>query len=521
MTRPAPFALAWRALFCLVLPSFALAAQEGSEDPATPQEPVGKSSAAIRMLEGPRRELPISLDSALTLAETNNLGLILEDITTEVARFDALGSWGEFDWVLGANVRYTDFERKPSAVVEGLVVQEGDVESYELSLARALETGGSFQTIFNANQTTSTSANQFAPTQTESELRFVFTQPILRGGGIDRGTNEQRESEVLYLQQLERRRQVLQQLLRDTANAYWDLVQTREQVEVARKSLELGLEQRERNQRLLDAGVGTEVEVIQAEAEVASREEVLLLAEVNLRNAGDGLKTILFPGKDVESWDTRLVPTTEVPVDVSTGDVPLWTSAFDVAVLSRPELLQQQLQIQIAELRHERAINDRRAGLDFDAGLTSQGLTQGFGDSLEEALDFEFLTWTAGVSLDAPIQNRTRAYSERSARAQLRAAHVGMEQVETQVVAEVRDAVRQLHYSSLAVSAAQESKRAAERQLDAEMARYENDLSTNFQVLEFQLALIQAVNNELISRVNFAKAEFQLEAAQGTLGERP
>ncbi len=521
MTRPAPSALAWRALFCLVLPSLALAAQEGSEDPVTPKEPVGKSSAAIRMLEGERRELPISLDSALTLAETNNLGLIIEDITTEVARFDALGSWGEFDWVLGANLRYTDFERKPSAVVEGLVTQEGDVESYELSLARALETGGSFQTIFNANQTTSTSANQFAPTQTESQLRFVFTQPILRGGGIDRGTSEQRESEVLYLQQLERRRQVLQQLLRDTSDAYWNLVQTREQVEVARKSLELGLEQRERNQRLLDAGVGTEVEVIQAEAEVASREEVLLLAEVNLRNAGDALKTILFPGKDVESWDTRLVPTTEVPVDVSTGNVPLWTSAFDIAVLERPELLQQQLQIQIAELRHERAVNDRRAGLDFDAGLTSQGLTTGFGDSLEEALDFEFLTWSAGVSLDAPIQNRTRAYSERSARAQLRAAHVGMEQIETQVVAEVRDAVRQLHYSSLAVSAAQESKRAAERQLEAEMARYENDLSTNFQVLEFQLELITAVNNELISRVNFAKAEFQLEAAQGTLGERP
>ena len=51
--------------------------------------------------------------------DCRKLGLVLEDITTEVARFDALGSWGEFDWVLGANARYTDFERKPSAVVEG------------------------------------------------------------------------------------------------------------------------------------------------------------------------------------------------------------------------------------------------------------------------------------------------------------------------------------------------------------------------------------------------------------------
>lgn len=83
----------------------------------------------------------------------------------------------------------------------------------------------------------------------------------------------------------------------------------------------------------------------------------------------------------------------------------------------------------------------------------------------------------------------------------------------------MRDAVRQLHYSSMAVTAAQQSRRAAERQLEAEMARYENDLSTNFQVLEFQLALIEAVNSELVSRVNFAKARYQLLAATGTLGE--
>jgi outer membrane protein TolC len=478
-----------------------------------------RTSAHIRELEGDLRELPLSLDSALTLAETNNLGLVLEDIATEVARFDALGSWGEFDWVVGGTARYTDFERKPSAVVEGGQVLEGNIESYSFSLTRPTELGGRFESSLQTDSQTSTSANQFAPTQVSSELRLAYTQPLLRGAGQDRATSEQEESELLYEQQVERRRQALQQLLRDTSDAYWNLVQARDQVEVARKSLELGLEQRDRNQRLLDAGVGTEVEVIQAQAEVARREEVLLLREVELRRAGDALKQILFPGKDTDGWNTRLVPTTEVPGEVGVEGVPSWTAAFETAVTERPELRQQRLEVELARLRHERSINDRRAGLDLDASISSQGLRTDLQDSLSEAFDLEFLTWSAGLTLDAPVQNRTRAFAERAARARVRSAHVNLEQVETQVVAEVRDAVRQLHYSSLAVSAAQESRRAAERQLEAEMARYENDLSTNFQVLEFQLALIEAVNSELVARVNFAKARFQLLAATGTLGE--
>ena len=508
-------------LAAVCLCGLAPAAQEGGAAGQEAPAELGRATEHIRRLEGSLRELPVSLDSALTLAETNNLGLALEDVNTDVARFDALGAWGEFDWVVGGTARYTDFERKPSAVVEGGQLLTGNLESYSLSLTRPTELGGRFESSLQSDSQTSTSANQFAPTQVSSELRVAYSQPLLRGAGVDRATSEQEESELLYEQQIERRRQVLQQLLRDTSNAYWDLVQARDQVDVARKSLELGEEQRDRNQRLLDAGVGTEVEVIQAEAEVARREEVLLLREVEVRRAGDALKQLLFPGKDTDSWNTRLVPTTPTPTDVGVEGVPRWTAAYETASLERPELRQQRLELELAKLRHERSLNDRRYGLDLDASISSQGLETDLESSLSEAIDLDFLTWSAGVTLDAPVQNRTRAYAERAARARLRSAHLSLEQVETQVVAEVRDAVRQLHYSSLAVTAAQESRRAAERQLEAEMARYENDLSTNFQVLEFQLSLIQAVNSELVARVNFAKARYQLQAATGTLGEAP
>jgi len=471
------------------------------------------------------RSLPISLDAALSLAETNNLGLLLQDISTEVAHFNALGSWGAFDFVLGANARYTDSERDLGTAFGGADLGcEGSsnrrTESYGLSLERALETGGALSLSWGADQDKEPDFIT-AGKQTNSTLALSYSQPLLRGFGHNRATSDQQESEVVYLQQVEQRRQTLQALLRDTSNAYWDLVRARRQVEVAESSLALGREQRDRNQRLLDAGVGTEVEVIQAEAEVATRQETRLLAEVNQRIAGDALKALLFPGEDPESWDTLLVPTTAVPEDVSVDDLPPWTQVLEVAQRERPELRIQELGIHLAKIRHERAISDRRMGLDFDVSATSVGFESEFSNAIEEAGQLEFMTYTAGLVLNAPLQNRTAAYAERAARSQVRSARINYEQTETQVVSEVRDAVRQLHYQSLAVAAAAHSLRAAERQLAAEEARYENDLSTNFQVLEFQQQLVEAMNSELTARVNFAKAQYQLQAAQGTLGDRP
>ena len=94
-----------------------------------------------------------------------------------------------------------------------------------------------------------------------------------------------------------------------------------------------------------------------------------------------------------------------------------------------------------------------------------------------------------------------------------------LDQLETQVIGEIRDAVRQVRYQAEAVNAAGESLKAARRQLAAEEARYRNDLSTNFQVLEYQQTLVQAMNTEQTARVEFMKSLSQLEFAQGILGE--
>jgi outer membrane protein TolC len=497
--------------------------------PATPEESfveapldsldVSTAKAFVQKeLFGEGRALELTIDAALAIAETNNLGLQIEDVSSEVARFNAFGSWGSFDWVFQARGQLVDGEQKGSSQLSGASVLQFDQQGYDLSFTRPLETGGSFSATFDTTNTKTNNQFTLENPSTTDNLKLTYTQPLLRGFGKDYATSVQQEAEVAYRRQLERRREILQKLLRDVYNAYWDLVQTRQQLEVAGSSLDLGLEQLERNRRMLEAGVGTDVEVIQAEAEVAKRIETLLKADVAVRNASDALKILLFPGKDVATWETELIPVTELPEEVS-GEVAPWAQLLDVATEYRAELRQQRYEIEAAKLRHERALSEKRIGLDLDLSVNSQGFSGEWQTAAKEAFGFDFPTYTAGITVNTPIGNRTASYAERAARAQLRAAFLTYEQVETQVAGEVRDAVRQVRYQAEAVNAAQKSLEAAQRQLAAEEARYRNDLSTNFQLLEFQLRLVEAMNSEQTARVNYVKALYQLESSQGVLGE--
>jgi outer membrane protein TolC len=71
---------------------------------------------------------------------------------------------------------------------------------------------------------------------------------------------------------------------------------------------------------------------------------------------------------------------------------------------------------------------------------------------------------------------------------------------------EVRVAVRSLYDGAAAIDAAVVSSRLAVRNLEAEQTKFNNGLSTNFQVSEIQRALADAQFAEIRARVNYRKA---------------
>jgi outer membrane protein TolC len=432
--------------------------------------------------------------------------------------YDWRGSWGAFDWLISARGGVSDREGPSQSALGG---EESNTQYFSFGLDRPLTTGGLFGASFDTENTETNSTVQLINPSTRDVFSLSYTQPLLRGAWSRYATSQQRELEQLYQGQLESQRRVRQALIRSVSDAYWDLVSSREQLEVARSSLELAREQVSQNQRRLDAGVGTDVEVLQAEAEVATREERRLFADVRARQASDRLKQLIFPGTDEVLWEAALVPLTPLPAEVDASATPTWTAALAVALEMRPELRQQRRQIESAEERHLRRRNERWPALDLELIASSEGFSGESSDAFEDAAAYEFPTYTASLIFSVPIENRTARNAAKAAWAELRAARLVYDQIETQIAGEVREAVRQVIYQALAVQAARKSLQLAERQLAAEQARYAEDLSTTFQVLEFQQDLALAMSSERAARANFARALVALESAMGRIGEAP
>ncbi len=468
-----------------------------------------------RML-GPDRALELTLEGAYELALKRNLQLQIATTDAQVALYRARGSWGAFDWVLGARLGYTDAEFQPRNVFGG---GSETNEQYSIDLTKPTTIGGTFRIGFDSTRSNTDSAFNAIQQSTADVVSLSYVQPLLRNGWTDYTTAQQRLADLEALRSDQAVRTARQKLLLDVANAYWDLVSAREQLDVADKSLALSRAQVDQDNRRLEAGLGTDVEVLQAQADVATREEGRLQREFEVRTATDGLRKLLFPGTDTALWDTALIPATPLPDDPRADGVPSWPAAMATAITRRPELREQRSLIEQAEVRHEASKTDRKPQLDLDLSAEGQGYSTSDGDALDTALTYDFPTYRASLTFGLPIGNTTARNAERAAWAEIRRARLTYDQLETSVVADVRAAVRDVLYAVEAVRASRKSLELAQRQLTAEQARYAVDQSTTFQVLQFQTDLATALSNERRARVGFSRSLVRLQSAQGVLGD--
>ena len=472
--------------------------------------------------------LELSLEDALRIAVENNLDLAVEALNTESAHFDALGSWGAFDPVLSVRGTLSQQEQEGTSSLSGAEVLEDDTQSFSTSILAPLTTGGNVSLSFD--RTNSRTNNQFAAfdTSTIDVLTAAITQPLMRGSWRRFATTSQRESEVAYQRQVEREREVRDRLLLDVYHAYWDLVSAIEELGVRELAVQLGEEQLRQDRRRLEVGAGTEVDVLQAETNVAQQEETRIQAMFALRGAEDALRLLLFqdPSDEGESfvdgWDWPITPSTRLPeVDQGVVEELDWHRSLRQAVDARAELAQARLQVDVAEIGVQRARSDKLPQLDLELSARGIGFDTSPSDAFESATSFEFPEYRGALVFSLPLRNRTASSAERSARAALRNARLAYDKAERAVLAEVRSAVRDVRHRSESVTAAKTSLELAQRRLDAEEARYEHGLSTTFQVLEFQKDLAETASSERAARAAYAKAWAALRHAAGGLPMRP
>jgi len=466
----------------------------------------------------PGDTLKLDLTGAYELALARNLNLHVGRYDLAIANADVRGSGGIFDPVFSANLNYDSTKTPTSTILEGANVAESQNLRFGLGINQLLPSGTQVGLEWVSRRGETNSQFFFLNPRWDAQLRATLAQPLLNGFGTVATRSQIIIAENLRDQVAAGFEVQVIQLLADVEQAYWELVATRKAIDVTQQSLELAERLLEETRQRVEVGTSAPIDLVQSEATVATRKQELIYALNAAANAEDSLKGLLGFDRP-EEWQMRIETTDSY---ITQPVLPDLDESIETALEKRPALLRQELEME--RLQHNVRVAKNRAlpRLDLTGSYAFGGVSgtstiegpdgnpieirKGWGDAAQQVFNFDFPAWTVGLTYSVPIGNhqakellaRTRWERERSA-AQLEA-------LKQQITREVRFAVRSLEDGAAAIDAAVAARRLAERNLEAEQTKFDNGLSTNFQVSEIQDALASARFSEIRARVNYRKA---------------
>ncbi len=469
----------------------------------------------------------LTLKDAVEIALRQNLGLQVDRLSLETGRFTLEGARGIFDPLLGVDVRTSSQESPTTTQLQGAEVYESDNSSLDASLAQFLPTGGKFSLNWNNGMAESNSSFYYLNPSYNTGLSLSLSQPLLRGFGTDLANQPVLQARYSYNQSLSDFRRALEVKVLEVETAYWNLYFTQKDLVVKRKDVELAQEFLKITQRKIEVGTEAPINVYAAQVGVAVREEAIISAEAALKNAQDTMAKLLH--LDVAQWNEPLVATEAPDTEART---PPEAEALATAYAKRSELVRLGWQREQQKLALLSAKNTVLPALDLaltygfsgvggdyvvrDAeGNVVEVYPGGWDDAWEQVTGADYPNWSAALVFSLPLGNR-------SAKADKRSAEVGLELLDLQeaqtrevILLEVRAALRAVETAKKSLAAAQESRLLAEKNLEAERKRYDNGLSTNYQVLLVQKDLSDAATRLILAQSNLRKA---YAACQYTLG---
>lgn len=477
-----------------------------------PAKPPQERRQTVSLLDAVLRALEANLDISIS---RNTMQSRVADIIAEQAKFDPTVSLN------GQYNRAVQPLNRPVFGGTGQDLQEiltFDQRSHSLTfdMTQNLLTGANYDLNYsparsNVNQNVATGF-LFNPAYTGG-LAFTFTQPLLRNFGTDVNRtfikvaqNNAKVEEQVFLDRV-------LTVIAAVEQSYWELVFVNENLKVAESALRAAQELLASNRAKAKAGVMSVVDVLQAEAAVASRVEQVLVAEKAIRDQEDQFRRLLNPPEEELRQDVRLIPLDKPTQTLEAISVE---EAIDVALERRPEILQAKKNIETADVNIKFAKNQMLPNLSFQGTTGLAGLGGTGGDMFNKNFSADFYNYGAGFVLSYPLGNRSAISQYNKRQLEGQNARATLQSVRQQVIVGVREAVRRVQTDFKRIETTRSARIMAEKQLQAERERLNVGLSTTRFVLDFQRDLATAQANELRAIVDYNKSLSNLARVKAT-----
>jgi outer membrane protein len=490
---------------------------------------LGLTPGATAQGQEERQVLRLSLDEAVERALEANVDIAVSRYDPEIAAQSVISAEGYYDPFLFSNLNHRSTDTKGTNFFSGGDIVNTKTEIWNFGAALPVKTGGQFDLAWNNRRSDTTNIfTSFNPTYT-ANLELSVSQPLLKNFKIDAPRRQLKLSKInRQISDIQFRQGVINAVA-TTKLYYYDLIYAIDNLQAANGSLNLAKKLLSENEIRVRVGTMAPLDIVEARAEVAAREEAVIVAENLLANSEDNLKRVIFPENDPNMWATRIVPTTDPVAEPTPVNLD---GAVQNALDNRTDVVAARKALERSDVDVLYRANQVRPRLDLVAGYGGSGaggtqlirdeiggpiveeIPGGYGDALSEAFGNDFPTWNVGVQFSYAIPNRTNKALRAQARLGREQAHVSLRRLELQVAQEVRTAGRGVLSGFKRVASAKAARELMAERLDAEQKKFDAGMSTNYLVTQAQRDLasqevleLQAIAEYRKSLVNFQRSQ--------------
>ena len=479
----------------------------------------------------PGNSLALSLRDVVMRTLVSNLAIEVEGFNSKVKAENVIDGESKFDATFEINLSEEEEVRQQSNAFSSPVKSRNKSHNWDFSLTQKLVTGADYKLSFTNDRNRTNSVTAGLNPSYFTEMVFSLTQPLLKNFGIDLtkrniyiANNEVNISDYVFEDKVI-------DIISDVENVYWDLVFSIEDLAVKKKSLERARNLERQVKAQVAVGTMAEIETLQAQSEVASRDESLLVAQDLIQDNEDILKNILNIEYGSEEG-LRAIHPSDRPEMVA-DEINLYQAIKDT-LLNRPDYLGKKKELENKNILVKFRENQLYPtvdlfgtmglnGLSGDAITVNSGTFQGrskyggdYGTALSDSLTGKFYNWEVGLKLSYPLGNRSAKAQLSASRLEKAQLILSIKDLEKSIIVEVREAVRQLKTDLKRINATRIARKLAEEKLKAEEKKFEVGLSTSFSVLEFQEDLAEEQSNEIKALIDFKKSKIRLRQVMAT-----
>jgi outer membrane protein TolC len=477
--------------------------------------------------------LRITADEAVRMALEQNVDLATERLDPQISDTRVAAAAGAFRPTINTGVQRNNQLLPPSSFLIPTPTRT-DVTSSNAGVAQRLPWFGTTYSIgWTATHTNSNSfLNSYNPLL-QSGLSVNVSQPLVRDLSIDAARTQLTISRTNRDIADSRLRETLVRTTANVKSAYWNLVSAIANVDARKSALALAQELVRVNKAKVDVGSAPPLDLVSAQAEVASDQEQLIIAETGVKQAEDRLRMLILDTTRRDNWTLRIEPVDSPPIATPALDVE---AAVTRALSERADLQRARKDVDNAAVGLKYAVNqklpdvrlnasyqasglggtqvlrDRSAG--FPGTIIGPGAITNFGSVVNQLFARDYPTWSVGVSVAYPLGQSVEQAAAARASLERAQAETRVKSAEARVIEQIRDAAWKVEMNAQRIETTRAARTLAEQRLDAERKRLEVGMSTSFLVIQAQRDLAQARTNELGAVLAYDLALVDFEALQ-------